>query len=122
MKKRTLFTLMLGAQVLILQAQTAVNPWQITLGANAVEFYERGGTQYQTGNDGIQFDNKINYSKYLSYLEVSRFLGREFHFMSEGLLTKLIESLQIHLRIQTCTLVLIAVLPFHRRLFWTQGT
>ena len=63
MKNRILFTLMLGAQVLILQAQTAVNPWQITLGANAVEFYERGGTQYQTGNDGIQFDNKINWGK-----------------------------------------------------------
>jgi OOP family OmpA-OmpF porin len=80
MKKRILFTLILGAQVLILQAQTAINPWQITLGANAVEFYERGGIQYQTGNDGIQFDNKINYSKYLSYLEISRYLGKGISF------------------------------------------
>ena len=80
MKKRILFTLILGAQALILQAQTAVNPWQITLGANAVEFYERGGVQYQTGNDGIQFDNKINYSKYLSYLEVSRYFGKGISF------------------------------------------
>ena len=88
MKKRTLFTLMLGAQVLILQAQTAVNPWQITLGANAVEFYERGGTQYQTGNDGIQFDNKINYSKYLSYLELSRFLGKGISFHVGGTLNQ----------------------------------
>ena len=42
MKNRILFALILGAQALILQAQTVVNPWQITLGANAVEFYERG--------------------------------------------------------------------------------
>ena len=57
MKNRILFALILGAQALILQAQTVVNPWQITLGANAVEFYERDGIQYQTGNDGVQFDN-----------------------------------------------------------------
>jgi len=88
MKKRILFTLILGAQALILQAQTAVNPWQITLGANAVEFYERGGVEYQTGNDGIQFDNKINYSKYLSYLEVSRYLGKGISFHVGGSLNQ----------------------------------
>ena len=88
MKKRILFTLILGAQGLILQAQTAVNPWQITLGANAVEFYERGGIQYQTGNDGIKFDNKINYSKYLSYLEVSRRLGKGISFHVGGTLNQ----------------------------------
>jgi len=88
MKNRILFTLILGAQALILQAQTAVNPWQITLGANAVEFYERGGVQYQTGNDGIQFDNKINYSKYLSYLEVSRYLGKGISFHVGGSLNQ----------------------------------
>jgi len=88
MKKRILFTLILGAQALILQAQTAVNPWQITLGANAIEFYERGGIQYQTGNDGIQFDNKINYSKYLSYLEVSRHIGRGISFYFQGSLNQ----------------------------------
>lgn len=88
MKKRILFTLILGAQALILQAQTAVNPWQITLGANAVEFYERGGIQYQTGNDGIQFDNKINYSKYLSYLEISRHLGKGISFHVGGTLNQ----------------------------------
>ena len=70
MKKRILFTLIFGAQALILHAQTAVNPWQITLGANALEFYERGGVQYQIGNDGIQFDDKINYSKYLSLIHI----------------------------------------------------
>ena len=84
MKKRILFTLLLGAQALILQAQSEVNPWQITLGANAVEFYERGGIEYQTGNDGIQFDNKINYPKYLSYLEVSRYLGNGISFHVGG--------------------------------------
>ena len=78
----------MGAQALILQAQTAVNPWQITLGANAVEFYERGGVQHQTGNDGIQFDNKINYSKYLSYLEVSRYLGKGISFHVGGSLNQ----------------------------------
>ena len=88
MKKRILFTLILGAQALILHGQTAVNPWQITLGANAVEFYERGGVQYQTGNDGIQFDNKINYSKYLSYLEVSRLLGKGISFYVGGSLNQ----------------------------------
>ena len=88
MKKRILFTLILGAQALILHGQTAVNPWQITLGANAVEFYERGGVQYQTGNDGIQFDNKINYSKYLSYLEVSRYLGKGISFHVGGSLNQ----------------------------------
>jgi len=88
MKKRILFTLILGAQALILQGQSVVNPWQITLGANAVEFYERGGVQYQTGNDGIQFDNKINYSKYLSYLEVSRFLGKGISFYVSGSLNQ----------------------------------
>ena len=88
MENRILFTLILGAQALILQAQTAVNPWQITLGANAVEFYERGGVQYQTGNDGIQFDNKINYSKYLSYLEVSRYLGKGISFHVGGSLNQ----------------------------------
>jgi outer membrane protein OmpA-like peptidoglycan-associated protein len=88
MKKRILFALILGAQALILQAQTAVNPWQITLGANAVEFYERGGVQYQTGNDGIQFDNKINYSKYLSYLELSRYFGKGISFHVGGTLNQ----------------------------------
>ncbi|MDG1824407.1 MAG: OmpA family protein [Flavobacteriaceae bacterium] len=88
MNKRILFTLILGAQILILQAQTALNPWQITLGANAVEFYERGGIEYQMGNDGIQFDNKINYSKYLSYLEVSRYLGRGISFQLGGTLNQ----------------------------------
>ena len=88
MKKRILFTLIIGAQALILHGQTAVNPWQITLGANAVEFYERGGVQYQTGNDGIQFDNKINYSKYLSYLEVSRHLGKGISFQVGGSLNQ----------------------------------
>ena len=88
MKKRILFTLILGAQALILQGQSVVNPWQITLGANAVEFYERGGVQYQTGNDGIQFDNKINYSKYLSYLEVSRFLRKGISFYVSGSLNQ----------------------------------
>jgi OOP family OmpA-OmpF porin len=88
MKKRILFTLILGAQALILHGQTAVNPWQITLGANAVEFYEREGVQYQTGNDGIQFDNKINYSKYLSYLEVSRYLGKGISFQVGGSLNQ----------------------------------
>ena len=88
MKKRILFTLILGAQALILHGQTAVNPWQITLGANAVEFYERAGVQYQTGNDGIQFDNKINYSKYLSYLEVSRYLGKGISFYAGGSLNQ----------------------------------
>jgi outer membrane protein OmpA-like peptidoglycan-associated protein len=88
MKKRILYTLILGAQALILQAQTAVNPWQITLGANAVEFYERGGVQYQTGNDGIQFDNKINYSKYLSYLELSRYFGKGISFHVGGTLNQ----------------------------------
>jgi outer membrane protein OmpA-like peptidoglycan-associated protein len=88
MKKRILFALILGTQALILQAQTAVNPWQITLGANAVEFYERGGVQYQTGNDGIQFDNKINYSKYLSYLELSRYFGKGISFHVGGTLNQ----------------------------------
>ena len=88
MKNRILFALILGAQALILQAQTVVNPWQITLGANAVEFYERGGTQYQTGNDGVQFDNKINYSKYLSFLEVSRYLGKGISFHVGGSLNQ----------------------------------
>jgi len=88
MKKRILFTLILGVQALILHGQTAVNPWQITLGANAVEFYERAGVQYQTGNDGIQFDNKINYSKYLSYLEVSRYLGKGISFQVGGSLNQ----------------------------------
>jgi outer membrane protein OmpA-like peptidoglycan-associated protein len=88
MKKRILYTLILGAQALILQAQTAVNPWQITLGANAVEFYERGGVQYQTGNDGIQFDNKINYSKYLSYLELSRYFVKGISFHVGGTLNQ----------------------------------
>ena len=88
MKKRILFALILGAQAMIMQAQTVVNPWQITLGANAVEFYERGGIQYQTGNDGIQFDNNINYSKYLSYLEVSRYLGKGISFHVGGSLNQ----------------------------------
>ena len=88
MKKRILFTLILGVQVLVLQGQTAVNPWQITLGANAVEFYERLGIQYQTGNDGIQFDDNINYSKYLSYLEVSRHLGKGISFYVGGTLNQ----------------------------------
>ena len=88
MKKRILFALILGAQAMIMQAQTVVNPWQITLGANAVEFYERGGIQYQTGNDGIQFDNNINFSKYLSYLEVSRYLGNGISFHVGGSLNQ----------------------------------
>ena len=88
MKNRILFALILGAQALILQAQTVVNPWQITLGANAVEFYERDGIQYQTGNDGVQFDNKINYSKYLSLLEVSRYLGKGISFHVGGSLNQ----------------------------------
>ena len=68
MKLLTLLTAIISCQIYSLQAQTSANPWQITLGANAVEFYERDGLQYQTGNDGLQFDDKINYSKYLSYL------------------------------------------------------
>ena len=76
MKKQILFTLLTGAFAFILRAQSEVNPWQITLGANALEFYERGGVKYQTGNDGIEFDNNINYSKYLSYLEISRYIGK----------------------------------------------
>ena len=76
MKKQILFTLLTGAFAFILRAQSEVNPWQITLGANALEFYERGGFKYQTGNDGIEFDNNINYSKYLSYLEISRYIGK----------------------------------------------
>ena len=43
MKKQILFTLLTGAFAFILRAQSEVNPWQITLGANALEFYERGG-------------------------------------------------------------------------------
>ena len=88
MKNRILFALILGAQALILQAQTVVNPWQITLGANAVEFYERDGIQYQTGNDGVQFDNNINYSKYLSFLEISRYLGKGISFHVGGSLNQ----------------------------------
>ena len=49
-------------------------------------------------------------------------MEREFHFMLEGLLTKLIELHQTHLRIQTYILVLMAGLRFHRRPFWIQGT
>ena len=71
-----------------MQAQTSANPWQITLGANAVEFYERDGLQYQTGNDGLQFDDKINYSKYLSYLEISRYLSRGITFHVDGSLNQ----------------------------------
>ena len=122
MKNRILFALILGAQALILQAQTVVNPWQITLGANAVEFYERDGIQYQTGNDGVQFDNNINYSKYLSFLEISRYLGKGISFHVGGLLTKLTGLRQIHLIIQTYILALMAGSPFHRRPFLIQGT
>ena len=88
MKNRILFALILGAQALIMHAQTVVNPWQITLGANAVEFYERDGIQYQTGNDGVQFDNNINYSKYLSFLEISRYLGKGISFHVGGSLNQ----------------------------------
>ena len=76
MKKFSIITIVIFCQLYSLQAQTEVNPWQITLGANAVEFYERNGAQYQTGNDGLQFDDKINFSKYLSHLEISRYLGK----------------------------------------------
>ena len=78
----------LGSTNLVFKAQTVVNPWQITLGANAVEFYERGGLQYQTGNDGIEFDNNINYSKYLSFLEISRYLGKGISFHIGGTLNQ----------------------------------
>ena len=84
MKILTLLTAIISCQIYSLQAQTSANPWQITLGANAVEFYERGGIQYQTGNDGLQFDDKINFSKYLSYLEISRYLSRGITFHAGG--------------------------------------
>ena len=84
MKILTLLTAIISCQIYSLQAQTSANPWQITLGANAVEFYERDGLQYQTGNDGLQFDDKINYSKYLSYLEISRYLSRGITFHVGG--------------------------------------
>ena len=121
MKNRILFTLILGAQALILQAQTAVNPWQITLGANAVEFYERGGVQYQTGNDGIQFDNKINYSKYLSYLEVSRYLGKGISFHFGGTLNQVDRITSNPSENPDLYLALMPGLPFHQQLFWTRG-
>ena len=84
MKILTLLTAIISCQIYSLQAQTSANPWQITLGANAVEFYERDGIQYQTGNDGLRFDDKINYSKYLSYLEISRYLSRGITFHAGG--------------------------------------
>ena len=46
------------------------------------------GIQYQTGNDGVQFDNKINYSKYLSFLEISRYLGKGISFHVGGSLNQ----------------------------------
>jgi OOP family OmpA-OmpF porin len=88
MKQPTLLVAIALCQLFNLKAQTEVNPWQITLGANAIEFYERGGIQYQTGNDGIPFDNNINYSKYLSYLEVSRYLGKGISFHVGGSLNQ----------------------------------
>ena len=88
MKILTLLIAIVSCQIYSLQAQTEVNPWQITLGANAVEFYERQGIQYQTGNDGLQFDNKINFSKYLSYLELSRYLGKGISFYVGGSLNQ----------------------------------
>ena len=88
MKILTLLTAIIFCQIYSLQAQTSANPWQITLGANAVEFYERDGIQYQTGNDGLQFDDKINFSKYLSYLEISRYLSRGITFHVGGTLNQ----------------------------------
>jgi OOP family OmpA-OmpF porin len=88
MKRLSLFTILLTLNVSLLSAQSVTNPWQITLGANAVEFYERQSIQYQTGNDGIQFDDKINYSKYLSYLEISRYLGKGISFNIAGSLNQ----------------------------------
>ena len=88
MKILTLLTAIISCQIYSLQAQTSANPWQITLGANGVEFYERDGLQYQTGNDGLQFDHKINYSKYLSYLEISRYLSRGITFHVGGTLNQ----------------------------------
>ena len=88
MKRLSLFTILLTLNASLLSAQSVTNPWQITLGANAVEFYERQSIQYQTGNDGIQFDDKINYSKYLSYLEISRYLGKGISFNIAGSLNQ----------------------------------
>ena len=88
MKIITLLIAVMSFQIYSLQAQTSVNPWQITLGANAVEFYEKNGTQYQIGNDGLQFDDKVNYSKYLSYLEISRYLSKGITFHIGGTLNQ----------------------------------
>ena len=88
MKIITLLIAVMSFQIYSLQAQTSVNPWQITLGANAVEFYEKNGTQYQIGNDGLQFDDKVNFSKYLSYLEISRYLSKGITFHIGGTLNQ----------------------------------
>lgn len=67
-------------------AQSAENPWKVTLGTNAVDFYERLGFEYQVGNDGVAFENDLNVAPYLSYLEVS-------HYLSKGISLNLAGSL-----------------------------
>ena len=57
-------------------AQSAENPWKVTLGTNAVDLYERLGFEYQVGNDGVAFENDLNVAPYLSYLEVSHYLSK----------------------------------------------
>ena len=76
MKKQNLLTLMVGLffGLTTVMSQNSDNPWQITLGVNAVDFYPVGGhTSVQGGNlEGITDVGHWNTLPSISYLGVSK--------------------------------------------------
>ena len=118
MKKQILFTLLTGAFAFILRAQSEVNPCKLPL-EQRLEFYERGGVKYQTGNDGIEFDNNINYSKYLSYLEISRYIGKGISVRVGGSLNQVDRVSSSTFQIKIYITVLMGAYRFHQNLIDT---
>ncbi|WP_341215982.1 OmpA family protein [uncultured Wocania sp.] len=88
---RLLFAMLLVLGYSNVNAQDENNPWQITIGANAVDFYPTG----ENAPLGDTFDEYFNVSDHwnilpsLSTISVSKYLGDGFSFGVAGSLNKI---------------------------------
>ncbi|MBJ6367364.1 OmpA family protein [Snuella sedimenti] len=87
---RLMFAMLLVLGYSNANAQDKNNPWQITIGANAVDFYPTG-----EDGQGTIFDEYFNVSDHwnilpsLSTISVSKYLGDGFSFGAAGSLNKI---------------------------------
>ncbi len=85
--KTKILALLIVGFTINLSAQTDDNPWEISLGVSAIDFFPVGGeNEYQGGNleDFFNIDEHWNISPSLSYLSVGRNLKDNVSFKLSG--------------------------------------